>query len=177
MAPGTSSHGPVANAQGQDSNLAGPVVAPAPPQAPVIPPCAPQAPANLQAPANPQAPAQPGAPYAQFGNVPFFAFTQEQLDARFSLEQRKVEADLAAIEARKIREIEESRAKIAAIQSAAVTAAGPRNRVDEEEPAGEISPAALLVASRYPKLPKAEIAQQISPREPLQTSASEGTRR
>lgn len=55
------------------------------------------------------------APYAQFGNAPFFAFTQEQLDARFSLEQRKVEADLAATEARKIREIEESRAKIAAI--------------------------------------------------------------
>lgn len=170
MAPGTRSHGPVTNAQGQDGDAAGPVVAPTPLQAPVIPPGAPQAPANppaptnshapanLQAPANPHALAQPGALY-QFGNPPLFAFTQEQIDARFALEQRKVEADLAAIEARTIRENEESRAKIAAIQSAAVTAAAPRNRVDEEEPVGEISPAALLVASRYPGLPKAEIAR------------------
>lgn len=170
MALGTRSQGPVTNAQGQHGDAAGPVVAPTPPQAPVILPGAPQAPANppaptnshapanLQAPANPHAPAQPGAPY-QFGNPPLFAFTQEQIDARFALEQRKVEADLAAIEARTLRENEESRAKIAAIQSAAVTAAAPRNRVDEEEPVGEISPAALLVASRYPGLPKAEIAR------------------
>lgn len=98
MAPGTRSHRPVTNAQGQNGDAAGPVVAPTPLQAPVIPPGAPQAPANppaptnlhalanLQAPANPHALAQPGALY-QFGNPPLLAFTQEQIDARFALEQ------------------------------------------------------------------------------------------
>ena len=46
------------------------------------------------------------------------------------------------------------------IQSVAVTAAAPHtSQVDEEEPIGEISPATLLVASRYPGLPRAEIAR------------------
>lgn len=95
----------------------------------------------------------------QFGNIPLFGFTQQQIDARFALEQRKVEAEIAAIEARTIRETKESRARILAIQSAAVAAAAPRDRVAEEEPVGEIIPAALLVASRYPGVPKAEIAR------------------
>lgn len=107
-----------------------------------------QAPANLSI---PQAP----------------SLTQEQVDARFILEQRKVkielrraEADLAAVNARTARENKESRAKIAAIQAGAITAAAPRPPTDEvEEPIGEIPPAALLVASRYPGLPKAEIAR------------------
>lgn len=78
------------------------------------------------------------------------------------MEQRKFEADLAATEVRTIREDEESRARIAAIQAGAVTAAAPRNRVDEEEPVAEIPPAAPLVASRYPGLPKAEIARMFA---------------
>ncbi|MCJ1427049.1 hypothetical protein MMC29_004952, partial [Sticta canariensis] len=49
-------------------------------------------------------------------------FTREQLDAKFALDQRKAEAELAAIEARTHREDEESQALIAAIQSAAVVA-------------------------------------------------------
>ena len=98
MALGTRSHGPVTNAQGQHGDAVGPVVAPNPPQAPVILLGAPQAsanppaptnshaPANLQAPANPHALAQPGAPY-QFGNPALFAFTQEQIDARFAVDR------------------------------------------------------------------------------------------
>lgn len=132
MAPGTHSNGPAGNAQ--DSTPAGPRVAPAP----AAPPAPPQALDNLP---------------------PHLGLTREQLDARFALEQRRAEADLAAVEARTIRENEESRARIAAIQAGVVTAAALRNRVDEEEPIGEISPATLLVASRYPGLPKAEIAR------------------
>ncbi len=40
-----------------------------------------------------------------------------------------------------------------------MTAVTPRNQIDEEELVGEISLATLLVASKYPGLPKAEIAQ------------------
>ena len=59
-------------------------------------------------------------------------FTREQLDAKFALDQRKAEAEPAAIEARTRREDEESQARIAAIQSAAVVAV-PRTQADEEE--------------------------------------------
>lgn len=75
---------------------------------------------------------------------------------------RRQRQDLAAIEAHTICEEEESRARIASIQSGAVTATAPRNRKDEEDSIGEISPAALLAASRYPGLPKVEIAWIIS---------------
>ena len=85
--------------------------------------------------------------------------TQEQLNTRFALEQRRAEADLAAVKARTIRKNKESRARITAIQSGAVTAAAPRNRLDEEEPVNEISLLTLLVASKYPGLPKTEIAR------------------
>ncbi|MCJ1424467.1 hypothetical protein MMC29_002355 [Sticta canariensis] len=88
-------------------------------------------------------------------------FTREQLDAKFALEQRKAEAEVAAIEAKTRREDEESRARTAAIQSAAVVAV-PRTQVDEEEPIDEISPAALLVAGHYPGLPMAEISRTFS---------------
>ncbi|MCJ1470208.1 hypothetical protein MMC07_008853, partial [Pseudocyphellaria aurata] len=69
------------------------------------------------------------------------------------------EADLAAIEARTACENKESRARIAAIQAGAVTAAASHTRTDEEEPIGEIPQAALLVSGRYPRLPKTEIAR------------------
>lgn len=154
MARGTRSSGPVGYAEDQAGNPEGPVGAPATPQAPIMPPNNPQAPVNQQAPAQPAV-----APYMQFGNIPLFGFTQQQIDARFALEQRKFEAEVAAIEARTIRENKESRARIAATQSGAGSAAAPRNRVDEEKPVGEIIPAALLVASRYPGIPKAEIAR------------------
>lgn len=85
--------------------------------------------------------------------------TREQLDARFALEQQKFEADLAAIEVRTNRENEESRARIAVIQAGAATAIAPPAQLDKKEPIGEISQATLLVASRYPGLPKAEIAR------------------
>ena len=83
-------------------------------------------------------PPQPGCQHAQFGHT-LSGFTQEQLDARFALKQQKVEADLAAIKARTIRENEETRAQIATLPSGLVTAASPRNRVGEEVPVGEIS--------------------------------------
>lgn len=38
-------------------------------------------------------------------------------------------------------------------------ATAPRNRVDEEESIDEISPVTLVVASRYPGFPMAEIVQ------------------
>ena len=149
MAPNTRANGPVGDAQA--GTPAGTIAGPTAPVAPAIPPAPPQALGNSSP--------QPGSQYAQFGHTAHLGLTREQLDARFALEQRKVEADLAAIEARTIRENEESRARIAAIQSGGVTAAAPRNRIDEEEPVGEISPATLLVASKYPGLPKAEIAR------------------
>lgn len=106
---------------------------------------------------------QPEATYTPYPNL-----TREQLDARFNLEQRKIEielqkakADLAVGQARTARENEESHARIAVIQARPITAAAvaPHPRVEEEEPIGEITPAALLVASRYPGLPKAKIAR------------------
>lgn len=97
--------------------------------------------------------------YLAPGTMPALAFTREQLDARFALEQQKFEADLAAIKRQTARKDKESLARIAVIQAGAVTAAAPHTQVDEEEPIGEISPAALLVASRYPGLPKAKIAR------------------
>lgn len=102
---------------------------------------------------------QLGATYLPSGPIPPLSFTREQLDARFALEQRRFEADLAAIKAKTARENEESRARIAVIQAGAVMAAAPRTQVDDEEPIGEISQATLLVASRYPGLPKAKIAR------------------
>lgn len=87
------------------------------------------------------------------------SLTHQQLDARFALEQRNFEADLRAVEARTERENEECRARIAAIQAGTVTAAAPRVQADEEKPVGEISAATLLVASRYPGLPKAKTTQ------------------
>ena len=90
-------------------------------------------------------------------------FTREQLDAKFALEQRKMEAKLAAIEAKKRFESDESQARIAAIQSAAATAVVPPTQADEgEESIGEIPPAALLVASHFPGLPRAEISRIFS---------------
>lgn len=99
----------------------------------------------------------------------FPGLTREQLDARFVLDQRKVEielrkaeADLAAIEARTARENKESQARITAMQTSATTTSTLRIHTDEEEPIGEIPQAALLVASRFPGLPKAEIARIFS---------------
>lgn len=139
------------------------------------------APDASPAPANPQAAVQPCFHYAQLDHAPLFEFTREQIDARFVFEQRKFEAELAAIEARTTREVEDSRARVAAIQAGAVPATASRNRVDKEEPVGGISPAALLVASIYLGLPKAEIArifcQSVPSGESLQTSVSQKTRR
>ncbi|MCJ1464296.1 hypothetical protein MMC07_002909 [Pseudocyphellaria aurata] len=61
-----------------------------------------------------------------------------------------------------IRENEGSRARIAALQAGSNTVAITRAQADEEEPIGEIPPTALLVASRYPGLPKVEIARSFS---------------
>lgn len=94
--------------------------------------------------------------------------TQEQRNARFALEQRKLEADLAkveadraAIEARTARENEESRARITAIQAGPAVARTP-TAAEEEDSTGEVPQAALLVASHHPGLPKAEIARIFS---------------
>ena len=91
--------------------------------------------------------------------LPALGFTHKQLDARFALELQLFETGRAAINRRTEREDEKSLARITVIQARAVTAAAPHSQVDEEEPLGEISPATLLVASRYPGLPKAEIAR------------------
>lgn len=112
MARGTRSSDLVGYPEDQADNRKGPVGAPATPQVSVIP-----LDDKPQALFNQQAPAQPSAPNMQFGNIPLFGFTQQQIDARFALEQRKVEAEIAAIEARIIRETKESRARILAIQS------------------------------------------------------------
>lgn len=126
MALGTRSHGPITNAQSQHGNTAKLVITPIPLQTPIILPGALQASANplaftnsyallnLQAPANPHALAQLGALY-QFRNPAFFVFTWELIDASFALEQHKVEADLAAIEACTLRKNKQNRAKIAII--------------------------------------------------------------
>lgn len=111
MAPGTRSNGPIGNAQ--DSTPAGLIATPTPSTTPAGPAAPPRAPGYLP---------------------PHLGLTQEQLNAKFALEQRRAEADLAAVEARIIRENKESRARIAAIQAGAVIPAAPRNRVDEEEP-------------------------------------------
>ena len=75
----------------------------------------------------------------------FPGLTREQLDARFVLDQRKVEievrkaeADLAATEARIIRDNEESRARIMAMQAGVATTTTSQTHTDEEEPIGEI---------------------------------------
>lgn len=91
-------------------------------------------------------------------HTPHVNLTREQIDARFALEQRRIEADLAATEARTARENEESRARVAALQSGAVVATTPRTPVYEEDWIEESSQETLLVARRYPGLPKAEIA-------------------
>ena len=93
----------------------------------------------------------------QYSNIP--RLTQDQLNAKFDLEQRKTEAELRTIEGRIARENEESRARIAAIQAGAAATTAPGSKNDEEEPIGEIPPAALLVASKHPGLPEAEIAR------------------
>ena len=162
MAPGTStcSNGPVPNAQDNT------------PARPTVPPAAPAAaagPASSQASGNMLPP--PGPPYAQA----YLGLTREQIDARFGLEQRKVEADLAAIEARTIRENEESRARIVTIRSGAVTAAAPRNRVDEETPVGEISRAARLVVSKYPGLQRPKLPGSLSTNFDPKISTNSGT--
>lgn len=110
----------------------------------------------------PPDPRQPGSHNIIPDQALFSSFTREQLDAKFALDQRKVEAELAEIEARTRRENEESQARISAIQSGVVTATPRTQANEEEEPIGEISPATLLVASRYPGLPKAEIARIFS---------------
>lgn len=128
---------------------------------------APQAPSGSTPSASPQALSGPLNAQQDSSHNLHLSLTREQLDARFNLEQRKVEiklrraeADLAAVNARTARENEESRAKIAAIQAGTITAAAPHSPADEvEEPIGEISPATFLVANRYPGLPKAEIAR------------------
>lgn len=61
--------------------------------------------------------------------------------ARFALEQRKAEADIAAIEAKTARENEESRARIAAMEAGAATAAAATTNTGagEVDISGEIS--------------------------------------
>lgn len=111
---------------------------------------------------------QPGVQNPALGHTPSHTphvkLTREQIDARFALEQRKMEADLAATEARTARENEESRARVAALQSGAVVAAAPRTPVYEDDWIEEISPEISLVARRYPGLPKAEVARIFSNR-------------
>ena len=102
---------------------------------------------------------QPNPLYPFSGPAPAWGFTRKQLDARFALEQQRLESNLAAIRCRTKREDKESLARIAVIQARAVTAAAPHTQNNKEKPLGEISPGALLVASRYPRLPKAEIAR------------------
>lgn len=93
--------------------------------------------------------------------APYLGLTREQMNAKFAMEQRKLELEMAAIEAQTVRENEESRARISAMQAVPTATTAPRasGSAEEEEPIGEISPATLLVASRYPGLPKAEIAR------------------
>lgn len=89
---------------------------------------------------------------------PHAGLTQEQRNAQFPLEQRKLEADIAAVEARTARENQESQARIAAIQAGPAIARRAQ-ATEEEDSTGEIPQAALLVASNHPGLPKAEIAR------------------
>ena len=99
--------------------------------------------------------------------------TREERSARFALEQRKIEAELAAVQARAAAEVaaieaqtarkqKKSQARIAAMQTeptTAVAAAAPAQENEEDFFIGEISPAALIVANKYPRLPKEEIAR------------------
>lgn len=93
--------------------------------------------------------------------------TRAQLHAKFELKPRKAEAEFCkleagrtAVETRTVRDNEESRARITAIQTgAATTAAAPRSRSDEEDSIGAALRAAVLVASQLPGLPMAEIAR------------------
>ena len=81
----------------------------------------------------------------------------KRLDAKFALEERIANVDLAAIEAKSRREDKKSRARTLAIQSATVAIVPCTQADKEEEPIGEVFLAALLVASHYPGLPTAEI--------------------
>ena len=99
--------------------------------------------------------------------------TRKERSARFALEQCKIEAELAAvqartaaevaaIEARTAREQEKSQARIAAMRTElaiARAAAAPTQGNEEDSLTGELSPAVLLVANKYPGLPKEEIAR------------------
>ena len=122
---------------------------------------------------NPAVPATQLDPRLDEQNVELGHLTREERSARFALEQRKMEAELAAvqartaaevaaIEARTAREQEESQARIAAMRTEPATAgaaAAPTQENEEDSLTGEISPAALLVANKYPGLPKEEIAR------------------
>lgn len=54
--------------------------------------------------------------------MPASTLTQEQLNARFALEQHKAEAEIAAVEDTTVRENEENRAKIVAMEAGAAAA-------------------------------------------------------
>lgn len=61
-------------------------------------------------------------PGQQQSSVPASTLTQEQLNARFALEQHQAKAEIAAVEDKTVRENEESRAKIAAMEAGAAAA-------------------------------------------------------
>ena len=97
--------------------------------------------------------------------------TNKEQKARFAFEQRKMEADLAAIQARTAAEVaaieartacelEKSQARIAAMRTepATMVATAATQGNEEDFLTDEISPAAFLVANKYPGLPKEEIA-------------------
>ena len=86
------------------------------------------------------------------------------------MEQRKAEAEVAAIEAKIIRENaaaaaqtardnEESQARITAMTAAATTTTDSNARNDTEEPVGEIPREALFISNQFPGLPQGEIAK------------------
>lgn len=102
------------------------------------------------------------------GHTSKINLTRAQRTSRFDLEQRKIEAELAVMEdkvaeseARAKRESQESQVKIVALQLRSATAISTQTQGPEDS-IGAIPPVALLVANKYPALPKTEIAKIFS---------------
>lgn len=94
-------------------------------------------------------------------STPRVQWSVEQRDALFAIAREKADQELQAVTAKIRREEEESQARIAALRTPATAAAqATSTRIErEEDTIGEISPAILSVAGRYPGLPKAEMAR------------------
>lgn len=85
---------------------------------------------------------------------PHFGPILEQLDAKFTFEKGRAEAELAVVEARTLRENKKSSARIVAIESAAIITAALRNRMDKEDLTSDISLATLLLPANIAIFPK-----------------------